>query len=232
MKLDTTIKSSIRILMVTLLGMAGLAASSASAQEYEELWLTVKTPTLKLSDITKTKSYFHFQLRDGDNLNYFRVGQQFSHKLSDSWTLATNPLYEGSRNIGSSDWKRTYRLELELNPSKIKLGENGPSWSLRNRWELRWKEGKGSEIFHRLRHFSKLTWDIDGKTINSFSVGAEVFYETDKGMITGYYFYPAMIGTKLFKKVPTTFYLLSNPKRIGTSNEWTDTYILGMDLSF
>ena len=232
MKLDTTIKSSIRILMVTLLGMAGLAASSATAQDYEEFWLTLKTPTVKLSDITKTKSYFHFQFRDGDNLNYFRVGQKFSHKLSDNWTLATNPLYEGSRNIGSSVWKRTYRLEIELNPAKIKLGENGPLWSMRNRWELRWKQGYGSEIFHRLRHESKLTWKLDGKTFNSYALGAEVFYETDKGMITGFYVYPAMLEAKLFNKVPTVFYLNYNPKRIGTSDNWTNTYIAGMDISF
>jgi len=226
-------KTSVRSVIVALTCFSALGiAQSGADEEMEEFWLTIKTPTIKLGDITKTKSYFHFQFRDFDNLNYFRIGQKFSHKISDNWTLATNPLLEESRAIGSSKWKYTYRLELELNPSKIKLGENGPTWSTRNRWELRWKEGKGSEIFHRLRHESKLTWKLDGKTFSAYSLGAEVFYETDKGMITGWYVYPAMLETKMFNKVPTVFYLNYNPKRVGTTDEWTHTYIAGIDMSF
>lgn len=205
---------------------------SLQADDYEEFWLTLKSPTIKMGDYTTTKSYFHFQFRDGDNFNYFRVGQKFSHKIGENWSLSTNPLLEGSRSIGKSAWKRTYRLELELNPNKVKLGENGPTWSMRNRWELRWKQGYGSEIFHRLRSENKLTWKIDSKTFDSYALGWEIFYETDKGMITGHYLYPAIVGTKLFSKIPTKFYLLYNPKRIGTTDDWSNTYIAGMDLSF
>lgn len=194
-----------------------------------DLWLTVNGPAQKIGDNTSTKSQLSIRFPEFDDLNYFYFAQKFTTKLNDKWSLGTHPVFEIAKK--GDDWNNTYRLDLELNPSKFTLGENGPTIAMRNRWELRWREGEGSEIFHRIRHSSKATWKIDAGPFTSFSIGDEIFYEDHKGKITRNRFYPAIFDSKLGQR-KISYYLLYQSDRAGTSDDWNGRYVLGSTLSF
>ncbi len=215
----------------TLLFIATLSVLSLSgfSDTGPDLWLTVNGPSQEIGDNTKTKTQVSIRFPEFDELSYFYLSQKFTTKLNDKWSLGTHPVFETSKK--GDDWNNTYRLDLELNPSKFQVGDNGPTISMRNRWELRWKEGKGSEIFHRVRHSSKATWKIDAGPFNSFTVGDEIFYEDHKGKITRNRFYPAILGSKLGGH-KISYYLLYQSDRAGTSDDWNGRYVLGTSLSF
>ena len=123
-------------------------------------------------------------------------------------------------------------MDLELNPSKIQLGQGGPQLSLRKRWELRWKEGRGSEVFHRLRQYSRLAWKIDAGPFSAYTIGNEVFYETDMSRITTNRFYPIMLDAPIGDSVKSTVFLLYQSKRAGSTGNWSGEYILGLGMDF
>lgn len=215
--------------LTSLLAIACIA-TIAKADDFGDSWLTINTPNIELSDSVSTKSHLEFRFPDSDTFGYYRFSQKVYTKLGDKWKLGTHPVFENSKS--GDNWKHTYRLDLELNPGKFKLSENGPTISMRNRWELRWKEGKGSEIFHRIRQSTKASWKVDLGPFSSYTVGNEVFFEEDKGKISMNRFYPVMLGTKIADKVKATYYLLYQSKRAGTSSDWSGAYILGASLSF
>lgn len=211
----------------TLLSL--VAVGSAQAEEIEEFWLTATTSSIELSDSLSTASSTELRSPGSGTISYVRFTQKFQTKLSNGWELGTNPVLENSKN--GNQWNHTVRLDLELNPAKFNLGENGPSISMRNRWELRWKEGQGSEIFHRIRQQTKATWKIGKGPLTSYSVANEIFFEEDKGKITTNRFYPLMLGTKPSDKLKATYFLLYQSKRTGTTSDWSGGYYLGASLS-
>lgn len=214
------------LLLLSALSVLSLTAYSETGPD---LWLTVNGPAQEIGSDTKTKTQVSIRFPEFDELNYFYLAQKFTTKLNDKWSLGTHPVFEMAKK--GDDWNNTYRLDLELNPSKFQVGDNGPTISMRNRWELRWKEGEGSTIFHRIRHSSKATWKIDAGPFTSFTVGDEIFYEDHKGKITRNRFYPAMLGSKLAGH-KVSYYLLYQSDRVGTSDDWNGKYVLGTSLSF
>ncbi|MCH6258610.1 DUF2490 domain-containing protein [Puniceicoccaceae bacterium K14] len=217
---------------LTLCFVLGFGLLSANGSEASATWLTANSPKLDLGNGWSTKSHTELRMPDLEYLSYVRISQKFNYKINDSWTLGTHPTLERSRSNTKSDWSNTYRFDLELNPKKIKIGESGPTLSMRNRWELRWKEGKGSEIFHRVRQQSKLSWKLDNAFVKSYSLGNEVFYEVDKERITLNRFYPIILGVDIFESVGTSFYLMYQSKRSGLSSDWNGTYVSGISLKF
>ncbi|MDQ8203113.1 DUF2490 domain-containing protein [Pelagicoccus sp. SDUM812003] len=220
--------SKISRLALVAIGCFGGLLSHAS--EGTAVWLSASAPSYELTDKTKTKTAVELRLPDASELTYYRIGQQFYTSLNSDWQLGSHLSFENSKK--ASDWNHTIRLELELNPSKISLGQNGPDLSMRNRWELRWKEDKGSEIFHRLRHRSKVTWKLENGPFSSFSIGDEIFFEEDKGKITMNRFYPAILTAKHGDGIKGTYYLMYQSKRAGTSSDWNGEYVLGIGYSF
>lgn len=193
------------------------------------LWLTVNSPSQEIGEKTKTNTQVSIRFPEFEEFTYFYVAQKITTQLSNNWSLGTHPVLEGAKK--GSDWSNTYRIDLELNPAKFTLGDNGPSISMRNRWELRWREGEGSTIFHRIRHSSKATWKIDAGPFTSFAIGDEIFYEDHKGKITRNRFFPVMLGSKLGQH-KINYYLLYQSDRAGTSDDWNGRYVLGTTLSF
>ncbi|MDQ8200118.1 DUF2490 domain-containing protein [Pelagicoccus enzymogenes] len=214
------------LILLTAVCLLPLAAYSDDGLD---LWLTVNGPAQEIWENTKTKTQVAVRFPEFDELSYFFVSQKFTTKLNEKWSLGTHPVFETAKK--GDEWSNTYRLDLELNPSKFRLGQNGPTISMRNRWELRWKEGKGSDIFHRIRHSTKATWKIDHGPFTAFSIGDEVFFEEDKGKITRNRFYPVMLDSKLGKH-KINYYLLYQSDRAGTSDNWNGRYIAGSSLSF
>ncbi len=202
---------------------------AAYASDTPDLWITANGASQDIGDNIKTKTQVELRLPDFEEIGYFKLSQKFTTKLSEKWSLGTHPVFESSKK--GDDWSNTYRLDLELNPTKFTLGENGPSISMRNRWELRWKEGKGSEIFHRIRQQTKATWKLEGGPFSSYSLANEIFYEEDKSEFTVNRFYPVMLGTKHADKVKASYYLLYQSKRVGTTSEWDGSFILGASFS-
>ena len=214
-----------------LLALAAIATANCSfASDATAVWIGVNAPSYKINDRIKTVTGVEIRCPDASDLNYYRIGQKFYTKLNSDWTMGSHVSFENTKVL--SDWRHTLRLELELNPKKIRFGENGPQLSMRNRWELRWKEGKGSEIFHRIRQQSKLAWDLSKGPFSSYGFGNEVFFEEDKGKITANRFYPVVLTAKHSGELKGTYYLMYQSKRIGTSSNWFGEYVLGTSLSF
>lgn len=218
-----------KLLRATSIALAAIFACTLASGEDSSIWLAFNTPKKEISDNWSTKTNFEFRIPDASELTYYRVGQKFATKLPSDWTFGTALAFENSKK--ASDWNHTFRLEFEMNPKKFSLGENGPDLSMRNRWELRWKEGKGSEIFHRVRHQSKITWKLSNGPFSSFGIGDELFFEEDKGKITANRFYPVLLSTS-HGEVKGSYFLMYQSKRSGTSSDWSGEYILGAGYSF
>lgn len=202
---------------------------AAQSEEGPDLWLTVNSPSYEISDKTKSKTQLSVRFPEFNEFAYFYISQKITTKLNDHWSLGTHPVFETTKK--GTSWSNTYRIDLELNPSKFEIGPNGPTISMRNRWELRWKEGQGSEIFHRLRHSTQASWKIDLGPFTSFTLGDEIFFEEDKGKITRNRFYPVILGSK-FGENKLSYYLLYQSDRVGTSDNWNGRYVLGTSLSY
>lgn len=198
----------------------------------EQYWVTLNSSDWQVTEEIKSRSHAEFRFPEAQEWTYFRFSQKFYTKLSKNWTVGVHPAIEGSRSTDSSDFANTYRIDLELNPAKFKLGENGPTVSMRNRWEVRWKEGYGSEVFDRIRQYTTITWDLKNPHLKFYRIGNEVFYEVDKSLITLNRFYPIMLGIPLFDSVSTSFYYMYQTKRSGTSNDWSETHVLGTSIKF
>lgn len=211
--------------------LAALASipSLVQADDFSAAWITANSASQNLSDSISTKSHLELRFPDAEEFGYIRFSQKFYTKLGGEWKLGTHPVFENSKK--GDDWNSTVRLDLELNPGKIKVGNDGPTISMRNRWELRWKEGKGSEVFHRVRQQVKASWKADLGIFSSYSLANEFFFEEDKSKITMHRFYPIMLGTKHGDKVKASYYLLYQNKRSGTSSDWNGAYILGASFS-
>ncbi|MBC2608190.1 DUF2490 domain-containing protein [Pelagicoccus albus] len=206
-----------------------LASASVNADDFGDVWFTGNSASIDLSDTLSTKSHLELRLPDAEEIGYVRFSQKFYTKLDNGWKLGTHPTFENSKK--GDDWNSTYRFDVELNPAKFKVAEKGPSISMRNRWELRWKEGKGSELFHRIRQQTKATWSVDLGPFKSYSIANEAFYEVDKSKLTINRFYPIMLGTKHAEKVKASYYLLYQSKRSGTTSDWNGSFILGASYS-
>ncbi|MBK1876573.1 DUF2490 domain-containing protein [Pelagicoccus mobilis] len=214
---------------IILLASLVLASVTAQADTGPHLWLTVNARSHELWEDTKTKTQVSVRFPEFEDFNYFYLSQKITTKLNDKWSLGTHPVFETSKK--GDDWNNTYRLDLELNPAKFNLGDNGPTISMRNRWELRWKEGKGSEIFHRIRHSSKASWKINWGPFSSYTIADEVFFEEHKSKITRNRIYPVMLGSKIGDQ-KISYYLLYQSDRQGTSSDWDGKYVLGASLSY
>lgn len=212
-----------------LAALAFLLPNWLQADEGPDFWLTLNSSTFEIQENTRSKTHAELRFPEFNDFTYFRISQKFTTNLTPKWSLGTHPVFETSKK--GNDWNNTYRLDLELNPAKFKLGEDGPTISMRNRWELRWKEGKGSTIFHRLRQSTKATWKIDAGPFTSYTIANEAFWEEDKGKVSMNRFYPIMLGSKLDGR-KTNYYLLYQSKRLGTSSDWSGRFILGASLSF
>lgn len=219
--------NTLKKLLATLVVLS--TAVLTYADDFGDSWFVVNTKNLGLTEDISTKTQVEFRLPESERIGYFRLTQKFNYDLGHGWKAATNPTIENTRVLDR--WIQTYRVEFELNPPKYKFGDNGPSLSMRNRWELRWKEGNGSTIFHRFRQFNKATWKIDLGPFNSYSVGNEIFFEEHKGKISMNRFYPISLSTKPTDKLKIDYFLLYQSKRLGTTSKWNGAYILGANIS-
>lgn len=217
-------------IIIASIAFIAIASAVHAGDDLSSFWLALNSPKSKLNDTFATKTHAELRFSDFETLGYYRLSQKFYTNLNSNWTLGSHPVFENSKK--GDHWNHTLRLDLELNPKKIALGENGPTLNLRNRWELRWKEGKGSEIFHRIRQHTKLSWKLSSGPFGTYAIGNEVFYETDKERLTINRFYPAILGANIGENIKGSFYLLYQSKRVGQSDDWNGEYILGTGLSF
>lgn len=195
-------------------------------------WITLNAPNFTLSEHVKTRSHAEFRFPEAEFLGYYRFSQKFNTRLGKKWTLGTHPTIEGSRSRSQSDYNETYRIDLELNPNPIQFGEGGPTLALRNRWEVQWKEGRGSEVFNRVRQYTTLTWPVNHDLIKFYRIGNEVFYDADRSVISMNRLYPVMLGLPISDAFSCSVYYMYQRSRVGTSHSWRTTHVIGTSLSF
>lgn len=205
-------------------GFAALAlTTSLRAIEPGEFWTTFNLSEYK-SGAFETRSHAEFRFPELEWWSYMRLSQKFYYKLDNGITLGLHPTYEQSRKSDGGDWSETYRLDLEANYG-FKVGDF--SIKTRNRYEVRRKEGKGSEAFDRLRQYTTVSYPAKWLPgMSSIGIGNEVFVEFDDTRVTLNRFYPIMVTFKaLGGKISP--YAMYQTKRVGSTNDWRENWVLG-----
>lgn len=223
-------KSNLVLCLLVAGFLCGVSATRAS--DGFEYRFALNTPVWELGNATESRTNFEARLPEFEFLSYYRVSQKFHTAVFGDWKLGTSPVLERGRGRSGGDWSNTYRLDLELNPPKVSLGANGPTLGLRNRWELRWREGSGSERFDRIRQQISLSWDLADGFFESYGVANEVFYEIDKDLVTMNRFYPVMLKTGKLGDFSSSFYLMHQSGRSSAAAGWRGTVVLGAGISF
>lgn len=206
-----------------------LAPFARAADDWGDLWLTFNSASIGLTEAVDTRSEFEVRLTDTEKAEYVRFSQKFFTRLDAGWQLGTHPVIENLKN--RRGWNATYRLDLELNPPKFTPIKNGPTIGLMNRWEMRWREGQGDEIFNRIHQKTTATWKIKAGPFTSYAIANSVFYETDKGIVTMDRIFPVMLGVNHGEKLRASYYLLYQAKRTSSASDWSGAYILGASFS-
>jgi|GEM_PF-1976415 len=213
------------VALLSLVSLTTLRAETDSAY-----WFAISAPKFEYSN---AKAYFttEFRSTEFDRVDYYYMAFKNHWKLNDSWTLGTTPVWERSRS--GDGWKDKYRFDLELNPAKFKLWEDGPTVGLLNRWEFALKEGKGHKVYHRIRLGQTLSWKLNQDSwLTGYSISNHVFYELDKEKWTMVRFYPASLTLKANSAFTPSIYYMYQYKRAGTSGDWNGTHVFGMKAKF
>ncbi len=208
-----------------------LATSCGSWAGDTRYWATFNTSGHHLNDDWKTASHLQLRSPELEYLQYGRFSQKFMRTVGDKWTLGAHPAIEFKRDGPGDSWDNDYRIEVEASRS-FKL-DGGPSLSTRSRWEFRVKDGSGSEVFHRVRQRFRATWKLEGLAlIDSYAVANEVFYELDQGQIVANRFFPLSFGFKSSGKLKSGAYLMYLSQRSRATDEWSGSYVVGLDFTF
>jgi len=217
---------SIRSLFLLSLGAAFL--TPLHALQEEEIWTTFNLTEFK-SDHFETRSHLELRFPELEYLSYYRLSQKFYIPTNTPFTFGIHPVVESGRKSANGEWSDTYRLDLEANFG-FKLGE--VSVKTRNRYEVRRKEGRGSEAFDRVRQYTTLSYPADWLPgMSSIGIGNEVFVEFDDTRITVNRFYPLRVTFKAAGGKVTP-YLLYQTKRSGNTDNWSEGWILGTSASY
>lgn len=167
-----------------------LLSLSASAREFE-VWSTFNLNEGKIGPVATT-THTHFRFQDDGYLRYFRVSQKFSYALDEIWTVGLHPVLERSRSRTSGGWSDTGRLDFELNP-RFTVG--AATVSVRNRFEVRVREGGGSRTYNRFRSNWVVNWKaswLPGMT--TIGMANEIFYDFAADRWNANWFAPIVLG--------------------------------------
>lgn len=194
-------------------------------------WTSFNTQGVSLDEHWKTASHLQMRSPGLEFLQYGRFSQKFLRTVSDEWTLGAHPAIEFKRGSGGDSWANDYRIEIEAT-GKFDFGK-GAALSTRSRWEFRLKDGRGGEVFHRVRQQVKATWKLEGwRSLDSYTLGNEMFYELDRGQIVTNRFFPLSVGFASSGKVKTGAWLMYFSQRSNATGAWTGSYVLGADFKF
>ncbi|MGB0372161.1 MAG: DUF2490 domain-containing protein [Opitutales bacterium] len=189
-----------------------------------ELWMSFDFPTISKGAFS-TRTHTHWRFAEDAYVRYYRLSQKFFYKVDDTWTLGLHPVHNESRRSENGEWSHRRRLDFEANP-KFKVGNM--TVSMRNRFELRWFEGQGSELFNRARHRTALSWKGDWLPgLKSFGVSNEVFYDLDASRISGNWLMPVKLNFE-----PADFFKGSLGYQIASSKrgngDWSHKHVLAL----
>ncbi|KAF0093338.1 MAG: hypothetical protein E1N59_2932 [Puniceicoccaceae bacterium 5H] len=166
---------------------------------------------------------------DDFDLAYFRITQEFYYKPNAVWTLGVIPTYESVRSAG--DWKDIYRVNLEASPT-FKLSDK-LSLKLRNWYEIRRKQDMGSKSYDRFRQQVAFTYAADWLPgLTSVSCSNEVFYDFNAERINQDRINPLKLNFKINDRCKTSVFYLYQAQRVGLSEDWTGTHVIGASTSF
>ncbi len=163
------------------------------------------------------------------NLFNWRLSQKLVYSPKKNLDLGINYSFEKSRSSSGIPFKRTHRLELEVNPHFQLL--NKFKVSFRNRLELRWKENQGGELFPRYRPriiFSTPANWFPG--LEKIAFGNEFFYDFNANKCNQNRLYPLKAQFRLTPKLGLTIYYMVLSGRSSQSNGWLHTHAIGTEL--
>lgn len=195
-----------------------LLASPLQALESGEFWTT-----FNLTEFNKgqweTRSHMELHFPELEYLNYVRFSQKFFYRANDALTLGLHPVVNFSRSSEESDWAHTFRLDLEAS-YRFRVGKL--SGQTRSRYEVRRKEGSGSEAFDRFRQYTTLSYPANWLPgLTAIGVGYEAFFEFDDLRLSANRYYP-IFTTFRVKDIRIRPYLMYQTKRVGKTEDWKE----------
>ncbi len=165
---------------------------------------------------------------DVTNLFNWRLAQKLIYSPKKNLDLGIGYRFEKNGNGINDPLRRQHRLELEVNPH-FKLF-NGINLKTRNRFEFRWKEGKGAELFPRYRHKILLSSSANWlPRMEEISVANEFFYDFDADKYNQNRFYPLRAKFKLTSKISLNLYYMVLSKRDSQPGGWQHAHVIGTD---
>lgn len=208
-----------------------LALANLGRSEDFIYWSTINSKQIELDRLWKTASHLQLRSPEMEFLQYGRFSQKFLRVTGDKWTLGVHPAIEFKRAAPGDSWANDYRVEVEAS-GNFNLSD-GATLSTRTRWEFRLKDGSGSEVFHRVRQLFRATWKLEGLgPVDSYAMANEVFYELDQGQIVANRYFPVSIGFKSMGNVKTGAYLMYLSQRSKATDNWSGSYVIGIDFKF
>lgn len=211
--------------------LIGLLAPRAIARD-SEVWLTFNLKEGSWGNFSTT-THTHYRFPTDDVfLRYYRVSQKIYYKIDDTWTLGLHPVWEQSRSREGAPWSDTVRFDFEVNPT-WKWGAT--TVKMRNRFEIRFREGEGNRTFNRFRSEVSLKWKaqwLPGMTW--VGVKNEIFYDFSADRWNTNWFYPLTLGFKITDhfNVSIGYQIASSYKASLDSWRHTDVVALGGDYAF
>lgn len=169
---------------------------------------------------------------DAKDVGFYLVSTRLKYKATKYLDLGMNYSYLNSKvnnPIASrSEFKFHHRVELEVNPYW-----NLMDWLklyVRNRYEFRWIEDKGSDNA-RIRQRWQLTVPVKDKwRLKSIYASAEIFYDQPTNAFNENWITPVGGQFKVSEKVSFDLYYMIQSKK-GT-HDWASNQILATVVSF
>lgn len=143
------------------------------------------------------------------------------------WETGVGYLYAQTRSDADRPWTDHHWLQLEANPH-WKLGEDW-QFKLRNRLEVRWREGIWEDPQYVSRHRLYVTYPAKFlPTMTSLTFSNEVFYSYTSGRLVENRFYPICANFRLSERLGQ--YTFAMVRSCEISGEWQSAWVLGAGL--
>ncbi len=164
---------------------------------------------------------------DSSELFAYGVTPQVAYKASAYLRLGMNYTYLPTKPAGGDDFLDQHRWETEVTPRWPV--NDWLTLDLRNRFELRWLEGKPGTN-ERSRHRPQATFYLNGfGPLESIYVNNEFFYDFDDHLYNQNRLVPLGLNLRLNSHaVFTTCYMLLSTRG---GDEWRHSHVLGTQLS-
>ena len=183
------------------------------------------TVWLRLNEKWSVGNYVDLRVDDAvSDVHTWMVSPRVRYDLDKVWQLQLNTSFLEAYNADETSRPDWFRLEFEVNPT-VPLNESFV-FSMRNRFEWRWRDGDADQGF-RIRIRPQLDWLLNKEGLfRGFYANNEAFYDFDADRFTENRLIPFGVILRPRQNVDLRLYYLWR-HTLGRT-EWRDYHGLGV----